>query len=322
MSLLDGRVNQLLSSSGSKLPTLEVVIRDELVALRSPIPVGLPSGVGLEKVVPGGIPLDRVTTIFGESGSFKSTVKNAIVHAIASAGHVVVDCSFEDSNALTAARWISRDTGIPYGELAARQRRLVDPQLPSAAAAGRVIAAGDMAPTMDEVVRVARQYKRIAGAKAVVVDYIQLLEGQNQKEMLDDVMRRAQILAKREQMAVILVSQVKQDIGTNYERREKRPVIHDCLGSSAIRTATKLGIGVFRPFNYCKAPVDDEGPYGLYTRMRENWPEGMEQFDAIYPEFLELIIAKSVAGVCPATVYCRVNPKTGVVTPFDPSRFL
>ncbi len=322
VGLLDGRVNQLLVTSGGKLPTLDLVIREELDALRSPVPVGLPSGIGLEKVVPGGIPLDRVTTIFGESGAFKSTVKNALVHAIASAGHVVVDCSFEDSNSLTAARWISRDTGIPYGELAARQRRVVDPKLPSETAAGRVIAAGDMAPTMDEVVRVARQYRRIAGAKAVVVDYIQLLEGKNQKEMLDDAMRQAQILAKREEMAVILVSQVKQDVGISYERKDKRPNMYDCLGSSAIRTATKLGVGVFRPFNHCKAPVDDDGPYGAYARLRETWPEGPEDFDKVYPEFLELIVAKQVAGVAPSTVYCRVNPATGVIRPFDMERYL
>lgn len=322
VSLLDGRVNQLLVTSGTKLPTLDLVIHEELAALRAPVRVGLPSGVGLEDVVPGGIPTDRVTTIFGESGSFKSTVKNAIVHAIASAGHVVVDCSFEDSNSLTAARWIARDTGVAYGAIAARQRALVDPKLPSLPAAGRVIAAGDMAPTMDEVVRVARQYKRIANAKAIVVDYIQLLEGPNQKETLDDAMRRAQVLSKRENLAIILVSQVKQDIGTNYERRNPRPTIYDPIGSSAIRTATKLGIGVFRPFNHCKVPVQTEGTYGVYARLREVWPEGPEAFDQVYPEFLELIVAKQVAGMAPATVYTRVNPETGVVSPFDMSRYV
>lgn len=322
VALLDGRVNQLLVTSGSKLPTLDLVIRDELRSLSEPVGVGLPSGVGLERVVPGGIPIDRVTTIFGESGSFKSTVKNAIVHAIASAGHCVVDCSFEDSNALTAARWIARDTGISYGEIAARQRAVVNPKLPSLEAAGRVIAAGDMAPTMDEVVRVARQYKRIANAKAIVVDYIQLLEGPSQKEALDDVMRRAQILSKRENLAVILVSQVKQDIGTNYERRNPRPSMYDPIGSSAIRTATKLGIGVFRPFNHCKAPEDGSSQYAVYAKLREVWPDGPEAFDLVYPEMLELIVAKQVAGRAPATVYARVNAETGVVQPFNMERYV
>ncbi len=179
-----------------------------------------------------------------------------------------------------------------------------------------------MAPTMDEVVRVARQYKRIANAKAIVVDYIQLLEGPSQKEALDDAMRRAQILAKRENMAVILVSQVKQDIGINHERRNPRPTIYDPIGSSSIRTATKLGISVFRPFNHCKSPVDAGGLYNVYTRLREVWPEGPEAFDVIYPEFLELIVAKQVAGKSPATVYCRVNTETGVIKPFDMRRYL
>ncbi len=322
ISLLEGRVNQLMVTSGSTLPTLDLVIRDELRQLSEPIPVGLPSGIGLETVVPGGIPIDRVTTIFGESGSFKSTVKNAVVHAIASAGHVVVDCSFEDSNNLTAARWISRDTGISYGALAARTVGVVDAKLPSLAAAGRVIAAGDMNCTMDEVVRVARQYKRIANARAIVVDYIQLLEGPSQKEALDDAMRRAQLLAKREKIAIIMVSQVKQDIGTSYERKNPRPNIYDPIGSSSIRTATKLGIGVFRPFLHCKAPIDADGPYGVYARLREVWPDGVQSFDAIYPEFLELIVAKQVAGISPATVYARVKLDTGVVTPFNLERYL
>ncbi len=63
VALLDGRVNQLLVGRGTKLPTLDHVIDDELIALRTPVRVGLPSGVGLENVVPGGIPIDRVTTI-------------------------------------------------------------------------------------------------------------------------------------------------------------------------------------------------------------------------------------------------------------------
>lgn len=326
ISLLDSRVNQLLLTSGGKLPTLAGVIDDELRALREPVGVGLPSGIGLELVVPGGIPTDRICTIFGESGSFKSTVKNAIVHSIASAGHVVVDCSFEDSNSLTAARWISRDTGIPYGELAARQRRVVGNELPSRAAAGRVIAAGDMAPTVDEVIRVARQYKRVSDAKAVVVDYIQLLEGgPSQRETLDEAMRRLQVLAKRENLAVILVSQIKQDqgLGGQYARRDPRPILHDMLGSSALRTGTKLAVGVFRPFNSCKAPVSPDGPFGLYSRLRDAWPGGFTEFDEkLYPSMLELIVCKQVAGVSPCTVYAVVDAPTGVIKPFDMERYL
>lgn len=325
LSLVEDRVVQLRQASGNKLPTLEAVIYDELRALQEPIRVGLPSGIGLESVVPGGIPTDRVTTIFGESGSFKSTVKNQIVHAIASAGHVVVDCSFEDSNSLTAARWISRDTGIAYGDIAARQRRVVNPELPSLEAAGRVIAAGDMAPTVEEVVRVARQYKRTANAGAVVVDYIQLLESGKlgQKEVIDEAMRKLQILAKRENLAIIIVSQVKQDQGiTSLRRADPRPMPHDMLGSSALRTGTKLAVGVFRPFNFCKAPVQDQGHYGVYARLREVWPDGEEAFDAVYPELLELHIAKQVAGRSPAMVYARVDAPTGVIEPFDVARYL
>jgi replicative DNA helicase len=180
-----------------------------------------------------------------------------------------------------------------------------------------------MNPTMDEVIRVARQYKRMAGAKAVVVDYIQLLEGPSQKEALDDAMRRAQILAKRENLALIFVSQVKQDIGTHYDRKDKRATMYDTIGSSSIRTATKLGVSVFRPFNHCKAPLDTTGQYGVYATLRENWPGGVFEFDEeVYPSLLELIVAKQVAGVSPATVYARVDLKTGVVVPFDVKRYL
>lgn len=325
VGLLESKLTHLLVSSGSKLPTLEKVIDDELRALSNPVQVGLPTGVGLESVVPGGIPIDRVTTIFGESGSFKSTVKNAIVHAVASAGHVVVDCSFEDSNALTAARWIARDTGISYGAIAARQCGRMDRYAyPSKAAAGKVIAAGDMAPTVEEVIRVARQYKRVAGARAVVVDYVQLLEGgSSQKDTLDEAMRRFQILAKRENLAVILVSQVKQDQGmVQYRRSDPRPQVHDMLGSSALRTGTKLAIGVYRPYNFCRVPLDDDGPNSMYVQLRNNWPDGPEAFDAVYPELLELHVAKQVAGVAPTRVYARVRPETGVITPFDPRRYL
>jgi KaiC/GvpD/RAD55 family RecA-like ATPase len=62
---------------------------------------GLPSGIGLECLVPGGIPRDKVTTVFSDEGTFKTTLVTQIAYTIARSGPVTV-VTLEDSAELCA----------------------------------------------------------------------------------------------------------------------------------------------------------------------------------------------------------------------------
>lgn len=312
------QIEVLESSNARALPTLGSLAADEIGRIRltprSELQ-GLPAGLGIGRVVPGGISRGKVTTLFGESGNFKTTVKNNIVLNIARAGHVVLDVSVEDANELTAHRFIAGCTGLNYGQIAAgdlsdidRERLKLEER--HIEAAKNVILAGEIIPNIDEIIRTARYYAQKQGLAAVVIDYVQLLEGRNprqtQKELLDEIMRKSQLAAKRDNVAYIIVSQVKQDVD---QRPDHKPRITDMIGSSAMRTASKLSIGVYRPGLYHNTPAKGSG----YEKLFSNHPQGEE----VYKNMLELHFLKNVLGEPRVVVHCNVNPGTGHIQPFD-----
>lgn len=293
--------------------TLGEVAATELQRLRADQrPTGLPSGLGIERRVPGGIPLDKVTTLFAESGHFKTTVKNHILISMAEAGYKVLDVSLEDSKELSAHRYLARLSGVPYGAIAGGV--MSDEQLaalevpPSATVVGnRVLVADDVEPTADAIFTMARD----TGVHAVAIDYVQLLAGPGSlKDRLDELIVKSQRFSKKHKVAVLLVSQQKQ--AAEREREDPRPDVNDMLGSSAMRIGSKLILGLFCPFNYCKAPSQTKGAYGPYARFLSANPVHAD----IYPEIVECWILKNVLGM-PAPVHLRVNRATGLVSNAD-----
>jgi hypothetical protein len=241
---------------------------------------------------------------------------------MAAAGNTVLSISWEDSNQLGAQRLLARSSGISYGRIAARQLevdersslRLDDPEV-----AERIIMADNVEPTIEAVIRLARYYKRTRGLACVVVDYLQLMDGQGtQKNILDHVIQAAQRSAARDRIAYVLVSQVKADV-TNRKAEDggPRPTLDDCLGSSAMRIGTKLGLGVFRPWRYCKVPAA-KGAYAEYAALAAAWPEGREDFlRNVYPRVLEVSVSKNVMGEAPVIIPCLVELATGRIEPFN-----
>lgn len=317
------RIEDLENASEPKLPTLADCATAEIARIKSTSLQelqGLPTGLGIERVVPGGIPRGKVTTVFGESGNFKTTVKNNIVLGIAEAGYRVLDVSLEDADELTAHRFLAKQTGLNYGRISAGaltegDREKLELSEQAISIGKNVILAGEILPNIDEIIRTARAYKHRGGLDAVVVDYVQLLESRNprasQKEVLDEIMRKSQLAAKRDNMAYIIVSQVKQDVDM---RTDHSPRITDMVGSSAMRTASKLSIGVFRPGLYHDTP-----PKGSpYAKVVANHPGGLET----YKNILELHFLKNVLGEPRVVVHCLVNPGTGQIKPFDMRTYL
>jgi len=312
------QIERLENANEQSLPTLAKTALSECERIRN-TPLddlrGLPAGLGIKRVVPGGISRGKVTTIFSESGNYKTTTKNNIVLSIATAGYRILDCSFEDADDLTAHRFIASCTGLNYGRIAAyelSEKERAKLHIPEKAvkAATNVILAGEIIPNIDEIIRTARLYKHKGGLDAVVIDYIQLLESNNHrhsaKEVLDEICRKAQLAAKRDNMAYILISQVKQDVD---QRTDHRPRITDMLGSSAMRTASKLSIGLFRPALYYKVPQKGSP----YEKMFANDPNGAYLYDGM----LELHFLKNVLGEPQVVTHCLVHAATGHMEPYD-----
>lgn len=297
--------------------TLRDVLDVELVRLRENLkPSGLPSGFGLERRVPGGVLGDKITCIFAEPGNFKTTTKNHMLLSMAAGGHRVMDASLEDLPELTAHRYMSRYSEIPYGSIAGGTcapsdvdfiRGTLDMDIPK----NIVVPPDDFEPTAENIIHLAREAK----VRALAVDYVQLLEGYGgEKQVLDSSVRAFQRFAMQDKVAVILLSQQKQ---RDPNRSNPRPKLDDMLGSSAMRIAAKCVIGLFRPYNEWKSPqmnakANPNSPYGMYSQYLAAAAE--HTYD--YPNILEAWVLKNVLGRTGA-MHLKVQPETGFVENFD-----
>lgn len=302
---------------GTRGTTLADVASQRLsAALKGTIPTGLPTGLGLEKIVPGGIPRDKVTMIFADTATFKTTIKNQILTNLAMEGYTSLDVSLEDSSELTADRYLSRLTGIPYGRIhggvldSGEQELLREVRHEQLEVLRRIIPGDGVNPRIQDVVRAARRQQFSGGLDAIALDYIQLLEGNGQKEMLEEVMRTAQLAAKRDKVAYILLSQIREDKVTG--RDNPRPQLGDMFGSSAMRTGCKLAIGLFRPWKHWPDPRrpgadKDRSPSGMYNRWLTNDPDGA----LLYPNILECWVVKNVIGADVKGIHLLVDAETG-----------
>lgn len=278
---------------------------------------GLPSGLGLEHAVPGGIPRDRVTLIFGETGTYKTAIKQWIADAVAASGKYVLDFTVEDSAELTAQRRLSRLTGIPYGLIAARQLtpeqaatiERVEPLAEEIS--NRVIVVGNVPATIEEAIRLSRHWARKVDLGAVFIDYVQLIDqdgARSEAEGLYKLCLQAQRAAHRDKVAWVLVSQMNR---RNANRDDKRPHLSDLYGSSGIQHTTKLILGVYRPAAYEAVPPKESPWHGMY----HNHPDG----PARYADALELWIRKNVAGESGVFTPLLVDRGTGRMTPLTHS---
>lgn len=281
------------------------------------VPNGLPSGIGLERLCPGGIPRDKVTAVFADEGTFKTTLVTHMMYSIATAGHRVVNVTLEDSAELCAHRALGRISGVSFGRIAGGV--LDEAEKAAVLAAERseamrnIYVVDEIEPTMERALAAARA---VPGCAAVIVDYIQLLDGgRDQKTTLEGAVRAAQLFAKNSRIAVVLVSQrIKVDEDT---RADPRPRTGDMFGSSAMRMGVKLAVGLFRPWAYCKVPVNAKGPYGPYAKWLSSGIDGARE---AYQNLLEVHVTKNVLG--PGGAYhVLVQPETGLVTPYTVEGF-
>ncbi len=298
----------------SLLYTLYELAGAQQERLRSgqPMERGLSSGIGLECLVPGGIPKDKVTAIYSDEGTFKTTLVTQMQFAMALDGPVV-GISLEDSVQLCTDRLLGRMSGISFGRIHGglldddERAVVVDAHL--APQMRNMYLVDDIDPTIERCFAAALA---VPGCRALFIDYIQLLQGPgDQKSILDNAVTASQRFAKQHSIAVVMVSQRKTIDQEGARRDNPRPVTGDMFGSSAMRMGVKCAVGLFRPWSWCKVPTQIKGPYGPYVRWLSSHPDHAD----VYPNLLEVHVTKQVCGP-PGAYHVLVEPTTGVITPY------
>jgi replicative DNA helicase len=274
-------------------------------------PCGLDTGLGIEKYVPGGVPRDKMTLLFAETGHFKSTTALNMARGFASTGlGKVLFFSFEDNSTMVRKRIYAQLSGVPYaalitGKLTDEQRdQLASIDKEQVRALENVIVIDDAPTNMDAIIRISRQYLP-KGLIAVFVDYIQKLETFKYWGPEAD---KAENAAKRDNVAWVLLSQINEERISDTRRSDRRPRLKDTLGSSHLRSSCKLGISIYRPATY-GAPKT-----GLDKHM---YAELDQPGNSTYSNVIELIIRKNILGVPDEIAHVLCDRPTGLMTPYE-----
>ena len=167
--------------------------------------------------------------------------------------------SMEMSMIELAHRWIALEVGLDHKLI--RQGQLSDKQLEQIAAHSKALLSApiyideEAALTITELRARARRMAAKENIKLLVVDYLQLMQGDaqrghnsNREQEIANISRKLKGLSKELSLPIIAISQLSREV----ERRggDRRPVLSDLRESGAIEQDADMVIFLYRPEYY------------------------------------------------------------------------
>lgn len=215
-------------------------------------PVGIPTGVAILDALIGGLPFGVPSVVGARPGMGKSTLAlNIALHAARRGGTGVHVVTFEDPRKTFAQRLLAMESGVDVARIRARTLERTE----TAALAQAADALRDMTGLYVEhghgldartIARRVRSRRRDLDTRLVVLDYVQRIPHPDRRlrrhEQLDDHMNVIAELAGKEDLAVLVLSQLSRPDRGN----DARPTLEDFKGSGAIEEAGKLIIGLHK----------------------------------------------------------------------------
>ena len=160
----------------------------------------------------------------------------------------------------------------------------------------------------------ARRLKRKLGLDLIILDYLQLVNGESKKtndnrvQEISDITRGLKAIAKELDIPVIALSQLSRKVE---DREEKRPQLADLRESGAIEQDADLVVFLYREEYYLARTEPPEG-----TEKHEMWTNKMEKVHNI----AEAIIAKHRHGPI-SKVKLHFNPSWTKFSDLDENNF-
>ncbi|MFA5633483.1 MAG: DnaB-like helicase C-terminal domain-containing protein, partial [Porticoccaceae bacterium] len=214
---------------------------------------GIPTGlVDLDEYLNGGIRRGALAVIGARPGMGKSALGETVALNAAIAGYGALFLSMEMPEAEVTERAIANVGRISATVLARAER-----DLGAADGWARVTAAvqqlesvslfidDDPGLSLLQVVTKARAVKRKAGLDLLVVDYLQLMTGPEEKryQQIEAITKGLKILAKTLNIGVLALSQLNRDVE---KRVNKRPIMADFRDGGSIEQDSDILLGLYR----------------------------------------------------------------------------
>lgn len=129
--------------------------------------------------------------------------------------------------------------------------------------------------TVTEMRAKARRVKKESGLGLIMVDYLQLMQGNNRRDSrqqeISEISRGLKALAKEMRVPLIALSQLSRAVESR-DKRDKRPILSDLRESGAIEQDGDVVAFIYRPEMY--NPDDEPGLAELIIRKQRNGPIG------------------------------------------------
>lgn len=272
--------NQAVSSL-TAMPQAIAKTLEELAKVRSKALLGHPSGFAELDQLTSGFQGGQLITLAARPGMGKSALAMQLAaHIAQTTGLQVPFLSFEMSTTELVMRLISAQLGYDLHKL--RQGDIPpgldrDLSLTTSAISQMSLFIDDTPPTTVSGVRSAmRRQARRGQIGAIVIDYLQLMEGdrrskdQNRTQEVSEISRGLKRLASELDVPIIALSQLNRQLET---RPNKRPMLADLRESGSIEQDSSLVLFLYRDFVY--NPQADPRQAELILAKQRNGPSGI-----------------------------------------------
>lgn len=229
----------------------------------------------------------------------KTSFALSIALNAAKSGHGILMCSLEMSGEELATRIISTTTKIDATKL--KNSALTEDEWDSVANSVEYLSTlslhlDDQAKLgIAELRASARLLKRNGKLDLIVVDYIQLMDGNpkiQRPAQISEISRGLKLLAKELDVPVIALSQLNRDVE---KRPDKRPIMSDLRESGALEQDADLILFLYRDEVYNKS-TNDVGVAEIIIGKNRSGPDGTVRavFDSKTASYINGSVTKNV----------------------------
>lgn len=228
-----------------------------------------------------GLDQPSYVVIGGRPGMGKTSLGMQIIENMAKQGKKSLVFSLEMPQEQLLLRMISSNARVPFTNL--RKGKLTETDIAKIQLTVEKLKElpisfdDDGSNTIADIEKKAKAMKDKQGLDVVLIDYIQLLKGDNPKlfgkrnSEMEDISRRLMSMGKRLNMTVIILAQLNRNVE---ERIDKRPVMSDLRDTGGIEQDANLIMFCYRDEYYNKENTDKLGQAEVIIRKARNGAVG------------------------------------------------